>query len=59
MANAGVVTATKNAAPEEWRRLVGYLTQSFATEAAYALPGAPAHRQMYRALMRLTRTTRR
>jgi AcrR family transcriptional regulator len=58
MANAGVVTATRDAAPDAWRRLVGYLTQSFAAEAAQPLPDPPTHRQMYRALMRLTKTTR-
>jgi hypothetical protein len=56
MANAGVVTATKDAAPEAWRRFVGYLVQSFAAEAAQPLPDPPTQRQMYRALMRLTRT---
>jgi AcrR family transcriptional regulator len=53
MANAGVVTATKDAAPDAWRRFVGYLLQSFATEAAQPLPDPPTHQQMYRALMRL------
>jgi AcrR family transcriptional regulator len=53
MANAGVVTATRDAAPEAWRRLVGYLLQSFAAEAARPLPDPPTMSQMYRALMRL------
>jgi AcrR family transcriptional regulator len=53
MANAGVVTATRDAAPEAWRRLVGYLIQSFAAEAAQPLPDPPTTSQMYRALMRL------
>jgi AcrR family transcriptional regulator len=53
MANAGVVTATRDAAPEAWRRLVGYLLQSFAAEAAQPLPDPPTTSQMYRALMRL------
>jgi AcrR family transcriptional regulator len=53
MANAGVVTATRNAAPDAWRRLVGYLIQSFAAEAAHPLPDPPTPTQMYRALMRL------
>lgn len=55
MANAGVVTATKDAAPDAWRRFVGYLIQSFAAEAARPLPEPPSQRQMYRALMRLKR----
>ncbi len=53
MANAGVVMATRDAAPEAWRRIVGYLIQSFAAEAAQPLPPAPTTRQVYRALMRL------
>jgi AcrR family transcriptional regulator len=53
MANAGVVAATAGAAPDAWRRLVGYLLQAFAAEAAEPLPEPPTPRQMYRALMRL------
>ena len=56
MANAGVVTATRAAAPEAWRRLVGYLLQAFAAERAEPLPEPPTRPQMYRALMRLTPT---
>lgn len=52
MANAGVVMATRDAAPDAWRRLVGYLIQSFATEAAAPLPKPPNKAQMYRVLMR-------
>ena len=52
IANAGVVTATRNAAPDAWKRLVGYLIQAFAAEAAHPLPEPPTPRQMYRALMR-------
>ena len=54
MANAGVVTATRDAAPDAWRRLVGYLIQSFAAESAQPLPDPPTPRQMYRALMRVS-----
>jgi AcrR family transcriptional regulator len=54
MANAGVVTATRHAAPEAWRRLVAYLIQAFAAEAAQPLPAPPTKTQMYQALMRLT-----
>jgi AcrR family transcriptional regulator len=57
MANAGVVTATHNAAPDAWRRIVAYLIQSFAAEAAHPLPDAPTRRQVYRALMRLNEST--
>src|SRR5215213_1331505 len=52
MANAGVVMATREAAPEAWRRLVGYLLQAFAAERAEPLPEPPTKAQMYRALMR-------
>jgi hypothetical protein len=41
MANAGVVAGTGEAAPEAWRRLVAYLLQAFAAEAAEPLPAAP------------------
>jgi hypothetical protein len=58
MANAGVVTATRDAAPDAWRRLVGYLIQSFAAKAAQPLPDPPTPTQMYRALMRLTQRPR-
>jgi AcrR family transcriptional regulator len=56
MANAGVVTATRDAAPDAWRRLLGYLIQSFAAEGAQPLPDPPTKPQMYRALMRLSQT---
>jgi AcrR family transcriptional regulator len=54
MANAGVLTATADAAPETWRRLVGYLIQACAAPAAKPLPDPPSPRQMYRALLRAT-----
>ena len=54
MANAGVVTATRDAAPDAWRRIVGYLIQSFAADPTDpALPDPPSRRQVYRALRRL------
>jgi AcrR family transcriptional regulator len=53
MANAGVISATGDAAPNTWRRLVAYLTQAFAAEAAQPLPDPPTPRQMYRALRRM------
>ena len=54
MANAGVVTATRDAAPDAWRRLLSYLLQSFAAEAAKPLPDPATKPQMYRALMPLS-----
>lgn len=58
MANAGVINATRDAAPDAWRRLVGYLIQSFAAEAAQPLVAPPTHTQMYRALIRLCQPPR-
>jgi AcrR family transcriptional regulator len=55
MANAGVLTATADAAPNTWRRLVGYLIQACAAPAAQPLPDPPKPRQMYRAMLRATR----
>ena len=37
--------------PDAWRRLLGYLIQSFAAEAAQPLPDPPTKTQMYRALL--------
>jgi AcrR family transcriptional regulator len=53
MANAGVVTGTRDAAPDAWRRLVGYLLQACEATAAHPLPDPPTQGQMYRALIRL------
>lgn len=53
MANAGVVSATADAAPKTSPRLVSYLLQACAAEAAQPLPDPPSPRQMYRALRRL------
>jgi len=58
MANAGVLTATADAAPNTWRRLVGYLVQACAAPAAQPLPGPPTPRQMYRAMVRATNQQR-
>jgi AcrR family transcriptional regulator len=51
MANAGVLSATADAAPGTWRRLVGYLLQACAAP-GQPLPKPPTPRQMYRALLR-------
>jgi AcrR family transcriptional regulator len=59
MANAGVLTATADTAPDTWRRLVGYLVQACAAPAAQPLPDPPTPRQMYRALLRATQHQRR
>ncbi|MFI5675734.1 TetR/AcrR family transcriptional regulator [Streptomyces cellulosae] len=58
MANAGVIAATGDAAPDTWRRLVGHMLRSYAASDAPipALPGAPAPTALYRAMVRLSRT---
>ena len=50
MANAGVVAATADHAPESSDRLVGYLLQACAASAADELPPPATPRRMYRAL---------
>jgi hypothetical protein len=52
MANAGVVAATADHAPESSDRLVGYLLRAFTATAAGDLPPPPTPRRMYRALSR-------
>ena len=52
MANAGVVNATGNAAPDAWRRVVALLIQSFETPARGPLPASPQHDALYRAMLR-------
>src|SRR3954454_9000844 len=59
MANAAVLTATADAAPDAWRRLVGYLIQACAAPAAQPLPDPPSPRQMYKAMLRATTQQRR
>jgi AcrR family transcriptional regulator len=55
MANAGVINATGDAAPQTWRRLVAYLLQAFAAPSAASLPDPPSPAQTYRALLRVQR----
>ncbi|MFJ3633321.1 TetR/AcrR family transcriptional regulator [Streptomyces sp. NPDC090112] len=57
MANAGVINATGDAAPDTWHRLVGHMLRSYATPAAPIppLPDAPAPAALYRAMIRLSR----
>jgi AcrR family transcriptional regulator len=52
MANAGVVAATAEHAPESSDRLVGYLLQALTATAAADLPPPATPRRMYRALTR-------
>ena len=53
MANAGVVTATGDAAPRASRRLVAYLLQAFAARRPEPLPPPPTRRQLRAAMARL------
>jgi AcrR family transcriptional regulator len=52
MANAGVIAATADAAPDSWRRLVGQMLRAFATPGAPlpAMPEAPSPAALYRAM---------
>ncbi|WP_432194326.1 TetR/AcrR family transcriptional regulator [Streptomyces sp. bgisy027] len=58
MANAGVVAATGDAAPDAWRRLVGQMLRAYATPGTEppAVPRAPAPQTLYRAMVRLARS---
>lgn len=61
MANAGVVAATADFAPDAWRRVVAYLLQAFAARAAdpaEPLPPAPSRAGIHRAVVRLRRAAR-
>jgi AcrR family transcriptional regulator len=59
MANAGVIAVTGDAAPDAWRRLVGYLIQAFAAPDPDPLPPAPSPTAMYRAMISVHRTRNR
>ncbi|WP_329535232.1 TetR/AcrR family transcriptional regulator [Streptomyces sp. NBC_01450] len=52
MANAGVVNATGDAAPDAWRRVVALFVQSFEAPARGPLPASPEHEALYRAMLR-------
>lgn len=57
MANAGVIAATGDAAPDTWRRLVGHMLRAYAAPGADipSLPEEPAPTALYRAMIRLAR----
>lgn len=52
MANAGVVNATGDAAPDAWRRVVALLIQSLEAPARGTLPASPGHDPLYEAMLR-------
>jgi hypothetical protein len=58
MANAGVVAAAGDDAPDTWRRLVGHMIRSYAAPGAPipAVPEAPAPTTLFRTMVRLART---
>ncbi|UUU33256.1 TetR/AcrR family transcriptional regulator [Streptomyces sp. CA-210063] len=55
MANAGVVSATGDAAPDAWRRVVALLIQSLEAPARGPLPASPEHDALYQAMLRAGR----
>ncbi|MET8980114.1 helix-turn-helix domain-containing protein [Streptomyces sp. NPDC004539] len=52
MANAGVLSATADAAPDAWRRPVAWMLQSFRTPARGPLPDPPEDAALYQAMRR-------
>lgn len=52
MANAGVISATGDNAPEAWERVVAYLIQAFSAEHTDPLPQPPRPTALYRAMLR-------
>ncbi|MEZ2388519.1 TetR/AcrR family transcriptional regulator [bacterium RCC_150] len=58
MANAGVISATANDAPDSWRRLIGHMLRGFATPGALIppIPPAPTSKDLSRAMARAERS---
>jgi AcrR family transcriptional regulator len=54
MANAGVIAATRDAAPDAWRRLVAYMIQAFAADNSGPLPPPPTGAALLQAMRRLS-----
>lgn len=52
MANAGVVNACGDSAPDAWRRVVALFIQSVEAPARGPLPPSPEHDDLYRAMLR-------
>lgn len=59
MANAGVVQAAGDAAPDAWRRFVGLILDGFRAEGASRLPPPATPRQLIRAMRRLAGTQKK
>jgi len=58
MANAGVLDATTDAAPQAWRRIISYILQACAASNTQPLAEPPTPQQVYRAMVRSTRQQR-
>jgi AcrR family transcriptional regulator len=56
MANAGLVRAMRDAAPDAWRRFVGLMLDALRADRAHPLPPPPTPAQTYRAMLRASRT---
>ena len=52
MANTGVLSATGDAAPDAWRRLVAWMIESFQAPARGPLPDPPEDASLYEAKRR-------
>lgn len=52
MANAGVVAATADTAPDAWQRHIEYMLQAFASDHTGPLPAPPARDALLRAMRR-------
>jgi AcrR family transcriptional regulator len=56
MANAGILNATGDAAPDAWRRFVAWMIQSFQTPARGPLPDPPDDAALYEAMRRASQS---
>lgn len=57
MANAGVIAATADTAPDAWQRFIEYLLQAFAAGSTRPLPPPPARDSLIEAMRRTQGTT--
>jgi hypothetical protein len=57
MANAGVVNATGEDAPDAWRRVVALMIQSFEAPARGPLPDSPEPDAIYMAMLRASQAS--
>jgi hypothetical protein len=57
MANAGVVNAAGDHAPDAWRRVVTLMIQSFEVPARGPLPDSPEPDTLYKAMLRASQAS--